>query len=114
MKYVKAEKRGEIFELQAEDFKQNSAGVQAVDVRRPDEWKGELGHIEGVHLATLENDLPQKLASLDKNTPCVFICRSGARSFNAGLLAKSLGFQEIYNLSGGMIRWNELGFPITR
>jgi len=83
-----------------------------VDVRRPDEFNGELSHIEGSQLVTLETDLERFLQSEHerlKEETVVFICRSGVRSMRAALQATQLGYKHPINLRGGMIGWNEAG-----
>lgn len=81
-----------------------------VDVRRPEEFNNELGHIHGAQLITLGPELQTFLEQGDRNKEIVFVCRSGARSGQATLYAQELGYVSVANLSGGMIRWNELGF----
>ncbi len=83
-------------------------GVRLIDVRRPDEFTGELGHIAGSSLVTLGPDLEQWLTRADRSEEIVFICRSGGRSGQATLMAKEKGFQFAVNMQGGMLRWNEL------
>ena len=87
---------------------------QVIDVRRPDEFTGELGHIAGARLVTLGADLDQFLQSHDKQSKILFVCRSGARSRQATQMAMCQGFKDVTNMAGGMLRWNELGFKITK
>lgn len=70
--------------------------------------------MEHSELATLGVELEQKLDGMDKNKEIVFVCRSGKRSSDATKIAMSKGFQKVYNLEGGMLRWNELKFPVER
>lgn len=93
------------------ELNQNLETVKIVDVRRPDEYTGELGHINGAQLLTLEKDFNERIHDFDKNDCIVFVCRSGARSARATQYAQTLGFKEVYNMHGGMILWNELGLP---
>jgi len=86
-------------------------GLVLIDVRRPDEFTGELGHIEGAKLVTLGPDLEEFLQKADKNLSYLFICRSGARSTNACLYAQDLGYSSVINLAGGMMDWNQKGLP---
>lgn len=86
--------------------------VQIIDVRMPEEYTGELGHIEKAELVTLGPDLDNFLRESDKKKPLVFVCRSGARSGRATLDAMEVGFHEVYNMEGGMVQWNNLGLPI--
>jgi rhodanese-related sulfurtransferase len=90
------------------------SGLVLVDVRRPDEYVGELGHIEGAVLKTLGPELETFLATANKEADTVFICRSGARSANATLMAKELGFKSVYNMEGGMMYWNSVGLKVVR
>ena len=67
-------------EINAEDLYPHLPKVFLVDVRRPDEFTGELGHIAGAKLSTLGPELIDYLQTLDKNQEIVFVCRSGGRS----------------------------------
>ncbi len=78
-----------------------------IDVRRPDEFTGELGHIEGASLKTLGPELENFLKTADKSEKILFICRSGVRSAHATAMALDLGFDKVCNMEGGMIYWNE-------
>ncbi len=89
-------------------------GFELIDVRRRDEYHGELGHIQSAKLYTLGDSLEEFLMKASKETPVLFICRSGARSAQATLLAKELGFKEVYNMEGGMILWNQLNLPVEK
>jgi len=86
---------------------QNREQTVIVDVRRPDEFTGELGHIPGAKLVVLDT-LPESLDQLPKDRPIVFVCRSGARSGRAASFAKSKGWTNCFNMKGGMILWNQL------
>lgn len=82
-----------------------------IDVRRPDEYTGELGHIKGAKLITLGPDLDTYLSNGNKNDKILFICRSGMRSANATLSALNFGYQNVFNMEGGMLLWNQKNFP---
>lgn len=82
-----------------------------IDVRRTDEFNNELGHIPSAVLATLGPDLDKKLSMENRKREIVFVCRSGKRSADATQMAMDKGFERVYNLQGGMIRWIELKFP---
>lgn len=85
--------------------------VVIVDVRRPDEFTGELGHVPGSQLMVLDV-LPQQIETLPKDKTVVFVCRSGNRSGRATAFAKSQGFTSVFNMKGGMLLWNELGLKV--
>lgn len=79
-----------------------------IDVRTPEEFNGELGHIAGARLLPLQI-LPDSLAAISsyKDSTVVLVCRSGRRSaIAAGMMVKA-GFRDVHNLQGGMISWNQ-------
>ncbi|MCG6871518.1 MAG: MBL fold metallo-hydrolase [Gammaproteobacteria bacterium] len=80
------------------------AGAGLIDVREAEEFNGELGHIEGARLVPLK-ELVQAASDLDKQRPWILICRSGVRSTTAAAMLTALGFDEVYNLRGGMLDW---------
>jgi rhodanese-related sulfurtransferase len=88
--------------------------VEFIDVRMPDEYTGELGHVAGTKLITLGLELDKFLKSAKKDAAIVFICRSGARSGKATAAAVELGFKEVYNMEGGMLAWNKMSLPVVR
>jgi rhodanese-related sulfurtransferase len=47
-----------------------------------------------------------KLEALDKTKNYYVYCRSGARSAKACEVMDSLGFENTYNLLGGILEWN--------
>jgi rhodanese-related sulfurtransferase len=40
------------------------------------------------------------------------VCRSGARSAQATVLLRKAGFDQVANLSGGMLRWRAQRLPV--
>jgi sulfur dioxygenase len=85
-----------------------------VDVRRPEEFNNEYGHVKGAKLVTLGPDLIQFLSATPTDTEIVFVCRSGGRSGQAASISKDMGFGKTINMLGGMIRWNELKLEVDR
>ena len=101
-------------EITVNDLNEQKAKVQIVDVRRPDEFSGELGHIDGAMFSTLETDLETTLEKLPKDKIYVFVCRSGGHSGHATQMAQQKGFKDVYNMKGGMLAWNAAGFDVKR
>lgn len=99
-------------EITPEEFKAYMGKVTLIDVRRPEEFSGELSHIPGAKLITLGPELDAFLSSHDKDDEIVFVCRSGARSGRATLQSRTMGFSKSVNLQGGMLLWNQKKFPI--
>lgn len=84
-----------------------------IDVRTPEEFTGELGHIKGAELQTLGPQLEEFLKTAKKEDPIIFICRSGMRSAKATNDAIALGFKNVLNLEGGMMYWNSKGYQVV-
>jgi sulfur dioxygenase len=86
-----------------------------VDVREPDEYTGELGHILGSILIPLQ-DLPARGGELEgyKDKHIIAICRAGVRSTTAAAILTGLGFDHVSNLKGGMLDWNKQKLPVER
>jgi glyoxylase-like metal-dependent hydrolase (beta-lactamase superfamily II)/rhodanese-related sulfurtransferase len=84
-----------------------------VDVREPEEFVGELGHIEGALLVPLDalgQRLPKLAGYVDRDI--VVVCRAGARSATAAAMLRRAGFSRIANLEGGMLAWVRASLPV--
>lgn len=83
--------------------------VLLLDVRQPEEYAHD-GHIKGARLMPL-GSLRDRASELPKDTPIVCVCRSGARSRTACEQLTRHGFEDVSNLSGGMIAWKRARLP---
>ena len=86
------------------------ADVQIIDVRSRTEWR--TGHAPRARHIAL-NELPGRLAELDRSRPVAFICQSGVRSAHAVRLAKRSGI-EAMNIAGGMRAWQRAQLPTSK
>ena len=93
----------------------NGSAPFILDVREPDEYRGELGHIRGSMLIPLRA-LSSRAAELNahKSDEIVVVCRAGVRSSTAASILTALGFERAGNLKGGMLEWNEAQLPVER
>ena len=97
-------------DISPDEVNAKSDKLTIIDVRRPQEYTDELGHIATSKLVTLDT-LMDHIDDIPKDKTVVFICRSGRRSANATAIAKDNGFESAYNMKGGMMLWNEMGLP---
>lgn len=101
-------------EVTPQDLQAAVGKVRVIDVRRPDEYTGELGHIPGAELHTLGPELHEFLQNADKNQEIVFVCLAGGRSAQATAMSRDMGFKNTINMTGGMRLWNELKLPTQK
>jgi sulfur dioxygenase len=85
--------------------------VTVLDVREPDELRGELGHIMRAALVPLPA-LDGATGTLSRERPLVTVCRSGGRSGQATLRLLQAGFARVASLAGGMRDWNARAYPV--
>ena len=100
-----------IWEIHPHALEEISAAVQIVDVREALEYSGPLGHIQGAVLMPL-GELAARASDLAHEQPVVAVCRSGARSAQACVILQRMGFCDVANLAGGMLRWRAEGFRV--
>ena len=93
----------------------SGADLVILDVREPEEFVGELGHIPGALLVPLDA-LERRLPRLSRHAgrEIVVVCRAGARSATAGAILRRAGFERVWNLAGGMLAWSAAKLPIYR
>ncbi|MDH3392935.1 MAG: rhodanese-like domain-containing protein, partial [Desulfobulbaceae bacterium] len=94
---------------QAQQLINSRKGLVMIDVRTPQELAN--GVIKGSHNVPLWPVMQGKL-NLPKDTPLLVICAVGGRSYAAGQALVKWGFQEVYNLKGGIDGWKQAGLPL--
>ena len=75
-------------------------GAIVIDVRTKDEYNS--GHIKNainIPLDTID------YIDIDKDTIIIVYCASGIRSTEAAKKLYDLGFNNLYNLDGGLLNW---------
>lgn len=76
--------------------------ITIVDVRPPDE-RGQAQIAQSFR--TIDNGVDD-IAALPKDSHLAFLCHSGGRSERAAEHFRSLGFRNVYNVSGGIDAWS--------
>jgi len=100
-----------IWEIDPHGLEEQTAAVQILDVREPEEFTGPLGHIRGAILIPL-GELAERVSELARDRPIVAVCRAGSRSAQATVILHEAGFVNVANLSGGMLRWRAEGHAV--
>ncbi len=100
---------------EVQGFGSGSASLVILDVREPDEFTGQLGHIPGSKLVPLR-ELARRADELEslKQHRVIAVCRSGVRSTTAAAILTSMGFEQVFNMKGGMLAWTDAGLPVER
>ena len=101
-----ADTADEVPEITVRELKEkldDGQNVSVLDVREPHEY--EVANI-GARLIPLA-ELPERLVELDENGTLAVHCKTGGRSARAVQLLKEAGFQNVYNVKGGITAWSE-------
>jgi rhodanese-related sulfurtransferase len=72
------------------------------------------GEIPGTDLHVPYNRIAQHLDQLpeDRGARIVVYCRSGPMSAQAAQTLRGLGYNQVYDVSGGMRAWTNAGYPV--
>ena len=91
----------------------NSEDVVVLDVREPSETTGgKIAKAIQIPVSGLAKRVDELLKHKDKSM--LVYCKTGSRS---GLACKELdknGFAKVYNLSGGVMAWQEAHLPLSK
>lgn len=101
----KKQKRENVKEINVETLQawlEGEEDLQLIDVREPFEY--EIANINGLLIP--QGDILEHVDKISSNHKVVIHCRSGKRSADViELLQEKYGFQNLYNLGGGILDW---------
>jgi len=87
-------------------------GITVIDVRTPEEFAE--GHIDGAEMIDFYTDsFVDDIAALDPDQEYLLYCRSGNRSGQTFALMQELGFEQVYDMDGGMNAYQAEGLPLA-
>ena len=88
--------------------------IVIIDVRTPEEFRSETGHLRNATLIPL-HELPVRVHELEGDNDRSFLvyCRSGHRSLDASDYLSKEGFK-VMNLEGGILRWRRESLEVVR
>ena len=97
-------------EIQPTELDQHCDDYQIIDVREiPEIVAGKIENAYPMPLASI----PMRMAEFRSDKKIIMVCRSGARSAQACMYLQQKGFNNVYNLRGGMIGWIRADKPLT-
>lgn len=93
-------------------LKEKGESIRVIDIRQPAELSaGMIPGAEGLPM----HIIPLRINEFKRDEKLVMVCRSGARSAQACMFMQQQGYDNVYNLRGGMIAWSgsglEMGLP---
>ncbi len=92
-----------VAELKA--MRDNNTPHQLIDVR--EQYEVDIATIGGEHIPM--NLVVGSIDKLSRDIPVIIHCRSGGRSGAVvDALEKRFGFDNVYNLKGGILAWSDL------
>jgi len=93
-------------------LKENGETIRVIDIRQPAELNS--GIIPGAEALPM-HIIPLRINEFKHDEKLVLVCRSGARSAQACMFMQQQGYDNVFNLRGGMIAWAgnglEIGLP---
>ena len=91
----------------------NHQQAVVIDVRPSADYH--KGHIINA-ISLPSNGFASQISTLNKHKdkPIIVACRSGAQSASACAQLRKAGFEQVYNLKGGILAWQSANLPITR
>ncbi|MFZ1886965.1 MAG: molybdopterin-synthase adenylyltransferase MoeB [Candidatus Binataceae bacterium] len=110
-KNILDEARKEIKQIDIDEARRMlDKGAAIIDVRESDEWRqGHIPNAIGIPRGFLEIRVEEKVP--DHKTPVIMQCASGTRSAYASRAMRELGYENVYNLTGGFNAWKDRGLP---
>lgn len=91
----------------------NRQDALVLDVRSVEEYqKGHILNSRNVPLSQLD----ARVTDFEKYKakPIILACESGNRSGSAAAVLRKRGFEQVFNLSGGLGAWQQAGLPVDK
>ncbi|MEA2026445.1 MAG: rhodanese-like domain-containing protein [Chloroflexota bacterium] len=95
---------------QAAELQGDDGGALIIDVREPNEYT--QIRAKGAVLLPL-GQLNSGVKRLPRDRELLMMCRTGVRSQNATQFLQAQGFENVTNISGGVMAWHRADLPTT-
>lgn len=86
-------------------------GVIVLDVR--EQYEYDEGHIPGVTLIPMA-EIPNRLSEIPTDKQVIVTCRSGNRSGQVTDFLREQGFDNVHNMTGGILAWQAAGLTVEK
>jgi len=89
----------------------NKNDAWILDVRTKEEFeKSHISNSQNIPLDVLANHIQQYQDK--KSKPVILVCQSGNRSIQAAKILKKQAFENLYNLTDGILGWQNASLPV--
>jgi rhodanese-related sulfurtransferase len=85
-------------------------GALLVDVRRENEVNDVSFDVSNYINIPLQ-ELEERINEIPKDKEVILVCRSGERSLRATYFLMNHGYENVYNMRDGIVKWATKGFP---
>lgn len=89
--------------ISVEKLAQQEDTTVILDTRQKEEYH--VSHIKNARWVGFESFAPSKVEHLPRDTTVVLYCSVGYRSEKIGEELQKMGFEDVYNLHGGIFEW---------
>jgi rhodanese-related sulfurtransferase len=94
---------GELDPIELKQRLERGEALAVLDVREPEEVRiAALPHALQIPM----NDIPARIAELDRDAQWVVLCHHGIRSAQVAMYLARMGFTHVANLRGGIEEWS--------
>lgn len=90
---------------------QDNPEVVLIDVR--EQWEYDQGHIPGITLIPM-GEVSNRLSEIPKDKTVILTCRSGNRSGQVTDFLRDNGYDNVHNMTGGIVAWENAGLAVEQ
>ena len=111
------EVNAEVLELPADVDAQTVAAVKerddvlVLDVR--EQWEYDAGHIPDITHIPM-GEIQNRLNEIPTDKTVIVTCQSGGRSSQITNFLRENGYEDVHNMTGGIVSWQNSGLPVEK
>jgi rhodanese-related sulfurtransferase len=95
----------------AKQMLKDRKNVYLLDVRTPGEYQ--QMRLADAHLIPIDQ-VTQRIGEIPQDRPVIVYCAVGSRSAQVFNYLARRGYNEVYNLEGGITAWAQSGYPVLK